>query len=231
MDRTRRTRRFAAAVFASVMTLGLALPATSLASGSWETLRSEDGILVQRKDVPGSPFVAFRGEGDVDAPLLAVGNVLVDIAREKEWIDSVADARVLRRVSEAEYVVYSHVATPPTMSDRDFVADVTLSADAPSRTLTIRMRSIDDPSAPRTSYVRGQLEESSFVLTGSADGKKTHVVAEIHCDPKGSIAPWIVNMFQKSWGYNTIASLRKQVRKPDIATNQQLKGLLDARGL
>jgi hypothetical protein len=92
------------------------------------------------------------------------------------------------------------------------------------------MHSVDDPAAPKTDYVRADLEESSFVLTGSADGTKTHVVAEMHADPKGSIAAWIVNLFQKNWGYDTIANLRKQLRKPGIGVNAPLRSLLASRG-
>ena len=212
------------------LALGLTVSARADAASGWETLRNQDGITVSRRDVPGSPFVALRGEGDVDAPLLTVGSVLVDVARDHEWIDDIVEAHVLRRVSETEYVVYSHLGTPPTMSDRDFVVDVRISADAPSRTIAVRMHSVDDPAAPKTDYVRADLEESSFVLTANADGTKTHVVAEMHADPRGSIAAWIVNLFQKNWGYNTIANLRKQLRKPGIGVSAPLQSLLASRG-
>jgi NAD(P)-dependent dehydrogenase (short-subunit alcohol dehydrogenase family) len=229
-------RRFARVlpVLAAAFVLAMAMPRASFAGDSnagWEKIRTEDGILVSKKEVPGSPFVAFRGEGDVNAPMLLVGSVLVDIARDNEWVDSVAEARILRRVSLTEYVTYSHVKTPITMSDRDFVMDVTLAVDAPTRSLTVRMHSVEDPSAPKTSYVRGQIEESSWTFTASPDGKTTHVVAEIHCDPKGSVAGWIVNLFQKSWGYNTIHSLRAQVAKPGIAVHPTLAKVFEEKGL
>jgi hypothetical protein len=212
--------------------LGVVSPRTSAADGApgWQTLRRDDGILVQRKDVTGSPFVAFRGEGDIDAPLLLVGSVIVDVTRSKEWVDSVVESHVLRRVSETEYVTYSHIGTPITMSDREFVTDVVLVADGPTRTLTIKLRSVDDPAAPKTDYVRGQLTDSSWVLTSIDNGRRTHVAAEIHCDPKGSVAAWIVNLFQKNWGYNTLMSLRKQVAKRDIAVHQRLKAVLEEKG-
>jgi hypothetical protein len=215
-----------------IASIGVASPsfADGDSTGRWEPVRNEQGIVVSRKAVPGSAFVALRGEGDVDAPLLLVGSVLVDITRDKEWVDHVVEARVLRAVGETEYVTYSHVGTPVTMSDRDFVTDVVLSVDPSSRTLAIRMHSVNEPTAPRTHYVRGELTESSFVLTSIDGGKRTHVVAEIHCDPKGSIAPWIVNMFQKDWGYNTLTSLRAQVKKPDIAVHPRLKSVLEERG-
>ena len=56
------------------------------------------------------------------------------------------------------------------------------------------------------------------------------MVAEIHADPKGSVAKWIVNMFQKGWPHNTITSLREQVKKPDIRDHAHLKEVLTDKG-
>jgi hypothetical protein len=211
--------------------IGVAAPPASADGGAgWETLRRDDGIVVQRKDMAGSPFVAFRGEGDINAPLLLVGSVIVDVTRSREWVDSVVDSRVLRRVSETEYVTYSHIGTPFPLSDREFVTDVVLEVDAAAKKLTIKLRSVGDPAAPRTDYVRGQLTDSSWVLTSIDGGARTHVAAEIHADPKGNVPAWIVNMFQKNWGYNTLMSLRKQVAKRDIAVHPRLKAVLEEKG-
>ena len=216
---------------AGALSLGLATPsfAEDGAEHAWQQVRASDGIIVSRKDVPGSPFVALRGEGDVDAPLLLVGSVLVDITRDKEWMDSVVDAKVVREVGETEYVTYSHVGTPITMSDWEFVTDVDLKAYPWKKALEIQMHSVDDPAAPKTHYVRGLLTDSGFTLTSIDHGARTHVVAEIHCDPKGNVAPWIVNLFQKNWGYKTLMSLRKQVQKPDVRVHPKLKAVLEER--
>jgi hypothetical protein len=196
----------------------------------WVITRRESGIAVSHKDVPGSRFLAFRGEGDVDGPLLLVGSVLVDVGRDHEWMDNLVEVRILRIVSETEYVTYSHVGTPITMSDRDFVTDVTLAVQPSAKQMTILMHSVSDPAAPRTGYVRGELDQSSFTLTSIDGGARTHVVAEIHCDPKGSIAAWLVNSFQNNWGMNTLKSLRQQVKKPDIAVHPRLKAVLEEKG-
>jgi hypothetical protein len=213
----------------------LACPVSSAAQedadpGAWVRMRTENGIVVSRKDIPGSRFLAFRGEGDVDEPLLLVGSVLVDIARDREWVDSLVESKILRTVSETEYITYSHIGTPITMSDRDFVTDVTLQVDATVKRLAIEMHSVSDVNAPTTKYVRGELMHSSFSLTSIDGGRRTHVVAEIHCDPKGSIAAWFVNKFQNDWGFNTIRSLRAQVRKPDVSVHPRLKAVLEEKG-
>jgi hypothetical protein len=218
-------------LFASFLLVFVAVIPRGAIAGldGWEHIRTDDGILVSKREVAGSSFVAFRGEGDVNAKVLSVASVLVDVAHEQEWMDSVVEARVLRKISDTEYIMYSHVGTPPTMSDRDFVTDVTLAVEPAAQSITVRMRSVDDPLAPKTSYVRGLLTGSVFALTPTSDGKGTHVVAEIHCDPKGSIASWIVNLFQRGWGYNTIKSLRKQVAKPGIPVPDLLRASLEGR--
>ena len=70
----------------------------------------------------------------------------------------------------------------------------------------------------------------SLLLTSIDGGRRTHVVAEVHCDPKGGIAAWLVNEFQNNWGYNTLSNLRSQVRKPDVAVHPRLRAVLVEAG-
>jgi hypothetical protein len=196
----------------------------------WVPLRREDGIVVSRKEVSGSPFLALRGEGDVDEPPLLVGSVLVDVARSREWVDSVADARVLRWISASEYVAYTHVGTPITMADRDFVTDVKIEVDPAAKRVVVRVHSVADPLAPTTGYVRGEIRESTMVLTSQRDGRSTHVVAELHADPKGGVSAWLVNLFQKNWGYNTLEGLRARAAKRGTQVAPWLRTLLTDSG-
>jgi hypothetical protein len=219
--------------YQAVIALAL-LPAGARGDGAandgWESLGNDDGVAVFRREVPGSPIIAFKGVGVVDAPLLRVASVMVDTRRATEWIDSLAEAKTLRKISETELVEYDHVATPFVLKDRDFVVDTKLEFDPPAKRLILKIHSVTDPSAPQTGYVRGELMHSSFALASEDHGKRTRVTAEIHCDPKGSVAKWIVNFFQKSWPHNTLKSLRAQVKKPDIEDRPDLKQALVERG-
>jgi hypothetical protein len=197
---------------------------------TWEKIGDDEGIAVYRREVPGSPIVAFKGEGIIDASILRVSSVIVDSSRATEWIDSLKEARILRQVSETETIHYDHIGTPIVMKDRDFVSDCKLEFDPAQKKVMLKIHSVNDASAPATDYIRGELLHSSFVLTSIEHGAKTRVVAEIHADPKGSVAKWIVNLFQKKWPHNTITSLRRQVAKPDIVEHPRLKQVLTENG-
>jgi hypothetical protein len=205
-------------------------PAPQPAGPAWEKIGDDDGVAVYKKDVPGSPLVAFKGEGIINASILRVASVLVDSSRATEWIDRLVEARDIRMISETESIHYDHVATPIVMKDRDFVSDVKLEFSPAEKKMSLKIHAVTDPAAPNTNYVRGELLHSAFVLTSIEHGTKTRVVAEIHADPKGSVAKWIVNLFQRSWPHNTITRLRAQVAKPDIKEHPRLKQVFTDNG-
>ena len=228
-------------LFFLAIALSLTLPAQADAPTStpaaqapqtpaWEKLGDDDGIAVYRREVPGSPIVAFKGEGVVNASILRVASVLVDSSRATEWIDSLKESVILRQVSETETIHYDHVGTPIVMKDRDFVSDCKLEFDPAIKTVALKIHSVNDASAPTTSYIRGELLHSQFVMTSIDHGTKTRVLVEMHADPKGSVAKWIVNLFQKRWPHNTLMSLRAQVAKPDIREHPRLKEVLTEHG-
>jgi hypothetical protein len=197
------------------------------AADAWTKIDDSDGITIYRREVPGSDVIAFKGEGVVYAPLVRVASVVFDTSRATEWIDSLVEARVVRRMSDTEYVEYDHVKTPPLLKDRDFVTLNKLEYDPARRAITIRLHSTTDPAAPPTSYVRGELVSSTFVLTPTADGKGTRVVGDVHADPRGSLPSWIVNFFQKDWPRSTFKSLRTQVAKANIVENPVIRRLVE----
>jgi hypothetical protein len=186
-----------------------------------------DGIAIYRREIAGSDVVAFRGEGVVTAPLVRVASVAFDLARAPEWVDSLADSRIVRRISDTDFVSYEHFKMPILIKDRDFVTLNHIEYDPARQTLTVRVRSTTDAAAPPTSHVRGDLISSTFVLTPSADGKSTRVSGDVQCDPRGSLPKWLVNMVQKDWPHTTLKSLRAQVAKPNIVENPTIKKLVE----
>jgi hypothetical protein len=110
------------------------------------------------------------------------------------------------------------------------VFNAKLEFDGKQKRVALNYHSVSDPAAPKTDYIRGHFAYGTFTLTSVDGGKKTRVLCEVLCDPKGSVAKWIVNLFQKSWPHNTIVSLRKQVAKPDIKNNVKLKEAMAREG-
>ena len=222
-----------AAVLSVVFLSGTVLAGTGSAASSdppWEKFDERDGVAVFRREVAGSPIIALRGEGVVDAPLLRVASVLIDTTRSTEWIDRLDEIKVVRKLSDDEEIHWTHITTPVVLKDRDFVFNIKLELDPPNKKLMLNYHSVYDSGAPQTDFVRGEFKFGTFTLTSIDGGKKTKVLAQVLADPKGSVAKWIVNLVQKDWPYKTLTSLRKQVAKTNIKDSPRLKELLAQKG-
>src|SRR5258708_31741207 len=146
---------FALAIVATLRTPAAA-SANAPVAGGWQKLAEEDGISVFGREVSGVSLLAMRGEGIVNAPILRVASVLIDTSRAHEWVDSVAETRTLRQLSDTEYVQWNHIATPWVLQDRDFVFSTKLELNPRALQVALNYHSVTDPAAPKTDYIRGQ---------------------------------------------------------------------------
>ncbi len=205
-----------------VRTGGVAMTDTE----AWEEYGFEDGIRVWRKEVEGSPIVAFRGEAIVEASIPKIAAVLADAQRRGEWIADAKEAKDIRQFSPIDRIEYNRTGTPWPLLDRDFVYRTTVEADRVKRVLRVFIRSVEDERMPaRSGIVRGELMHSSYLLTEAGDG--TRVRVEIHADPKGAVPKWAVNLVQKGWPKATLEGLRRQVAKPDVFEDATLRAYFD----
>jgi hypothetical protein len=230
----------AAAALTVVSTLALADPPPAAADAvraapptGWVRTGNEDGVISYKRELPSSPIVALRGEGVVNAPIARVVSVLFDYKRAPEWVDSLEEARLVRMLSEREFIEYDHVGTPPLiMKDRDFVCRGHVYIDTRDpQSFTMTLEPASDPRVPRVSkYVRGELR-GYWKFTSQPGGKQTYVIAEFHGDPKGGVPKWLVNLFQKSWAHDTIQALREQVKKRDLKVLPSVVALFEGKPL
>jgi hypothetical protein len=192
----------------------------------WQLLSEKDGVQVYRRSHPDSAIKSIKGSGVVDAPVATIASILVDCARAPEWVDSLAENKVIRVIHPKEYIEYNHASMPFIVSDRDFVTRVSMEVQADQKRVTIRSAPATDPLAPeRKGIVRGAMS-ALYVLDAIDDGKRTRLTVEIHADPKGALPAWVVNFFQKDWSHDTIAGIRKQARKSDLQRPAAFTGFL-----
>ncbi len=235
---TNNLKKYGLATFLGAMlafaAAGLVLPSSLHAQGAlgedgWEEMYNDEGIRGWRKEVAGSPVVAFRGEAVIDAPIGKVAQVLSDSSRKTEWVHRTVEARNLEIISELERFEYNHTAMPAILTDREFVFHAKVELDRPKRQVRIAFASADHPAAPVTKYVRGKLLTSRYIMTSLGDGSKTQLMVEIHTDPMGSVPKWLINLFQKSWPKNTLKGIRKQVAKADVPELTRVREFFDGK--
>ena len=193
----------------------------------WQAVdTTTDGIQIFKRDVADSELIAFRGIGVVEAPLPLVATVIFDTDRRREWIEGLVGSRIIRWEDKENFIEYDHIDMPLFMSDRDFVSKITMTFDLSRKELVFHYQSLDDASAPRTDYVRGEVIDMTFILNSIDNDAKTRIDARFLADPKGWIPKWLVNYFLEDWPKKTFRNLRKEVLKSDLSANTHFSGLL-----
>jgi hypothetical protein len=196
------------------------------AKGDWEAVKQGDGIVVSRREAPGSDILVFRGEGDVDASVAVVATVIYDTTRAHEWVTDLKESRIIKWTSDDDYIEYDHVGTPFVLKDRDFVSTVKLKVNAAAQWVTFKYKPAADQAAPEAACcVRGELLDTTFVLT-KVSATKTHVLAEVQIDPKGWIPKFVANWAEADWPDSTFRALRQQVKKSDITVDPHFTALV-----
>jgi len=205
-----------------IVTLLLAA-ATADAAPGWNQILKEDGISISTREVPGRGFPTFRGVGVVYGNIFEVLAVLSDIKRYTEWLDACVDARLLRKINEREYVVYSRTDAPWPVSDRDAVNRSKVHVDLKRRIINVKFRAVRSPlMGPVSGVVRMNRLRGHYKLT-SISRNKTRVDYKVDADPGGLLPTWLAKIATKKLPLQTIKKLRKQVRRTRGWYNKRIK--------
>jgi hypothetical protein len=207
------------------------VPTSSFQDEAGWIYQGEDstGVRLWKKEIPGSPVVAFRGESTIEASIPRLASVLGDAKRRTEWVADAKESRDVRVESMSERVEYNRTGAPWPVQDRDFVYRVSVDVKRePQPQLAVHIKSVEEPSVPpRDGVVRAQLMSSRYLFT-ALDATHTRAAVEIHADPKGDLPKWLVNLVQQNWPKTTLIRLARQVAKDYVVENLALRAYFDS---
>jgi len=213
------------------LTLAVSLPATfAHADSDLDELRRGDAVtnewklvkhdkirnikaFVKRED--GKKIRSFRVEAVVDAPMDTVARVGFDIANYQRWYWQLLDAKLLKKVSDREYIYYLVHNAPVGNPDRDVILRAVVEPyTAQKGYALVRINALPDYLPPKPPLVRMQAED--MVVKYTPLGKnKTLFENEGYIDPGGSAPGWTVNFIQRQAPYAAVVGMLRMVQLPE----------------
>lgn len=190
--------------------------ATASAQYKWEPKTQKDGIKVFASMVPGSKFKAIRVEAELDATAAQLVRVLLDVKGCTEWVSHTKTCTLIKQVSPSELYYYSEVDVPWPVSNRDFVAHLTVHQNPETKVVTV-----DGPAVPgmvpvKDGVVRITESKGEWTIT-PLEKQRVKVVYTLQVDPGGAIPAWLTNMLAAEGPMNSFQALKKQLKKPEYA--------------
>jgi len=182
----------------------------------WEKVSDTDGVLVERRAVPGLRVNAIRVTAR--SPL-APGAVFETIWKQQDHLEFVPYLKQLRILSDTgdERVVYEQLALP-LVRDRDYTVRLRKRVDPAVDRYEILIESANDAGPPPGGgYVRVTNIRGSWTVEAGPDGKGSIVRYELQSDPGGIIPAWVVNRTQRQAAADLVRAMLKRAQERNDA--------------
>lgn len=194
----------------------LALLAGSLAfaEAPWETV-SQDPYTIRTRPREGSEVNEYWAEGELDAPLARIQEVLLDSEAHPKVFDYIKQVkRVVPPDERGSYVVYT-LTEAPLVDRRDYVIRVWVDSKAApdgSGEFKSRWQTVPTDLPTRAGVVRMKLVEGSWHVTQRPDGK-CHAVYRFALDAGGWVPSFAKDIANRKGVAGAMRALEKEARR------------------
>lgn len=198
--------------------------------GDWALVKTENGIQVYVRKVPGSSFHEFKGIAIVNSKIEVVGEVLRDVPFYPQWLPDCTQATILEKTDKNNMVLYYAQKLPWPADNRDVVLSAKTLLDYKKGIFTITMETAAGNKYPqKTGYTR-MAEMKGLYLLEYIDREHTKVSYIVKADPGGSLPSSVVNASSKDIPYNTLLAMKKVAttkRFVDAANKSEDRGKIE----
>lgn len=194
----------------------LLLWSPAVLADEWETVVNGPPFTVKNRDRAGSDIKEVWAEGDLDARVSDLQDVLL---HEKEFKNFMPNLKVAREVGkrEADGSFYVYVELDlPVVTSRDYISrvwnDETVKPDG-TGAFRQHWKAAADKLPERANLIRLKVNDGSWDITPIGDGSKSHVIYKFATDPGGSVPAFAANLGNKQAVTGTLRGIEKEAQR------------------
>lgn len=179
------------------------------AQNTWTLLKSENGVNIYWRNVPGSSFNQIKATFQINANIKIALSLLTDILYQEKIVYSCDSSAVIKNIDLFTRIIYHRFKMPWPVSDRDDYCIQKLSR-VNANTFQIETKNISGTAYPLTDCVRIPHEHSIIRVTAT-DAHHTSVEYALKTEPGGYLPAWAVNAMIDVGPYKTICNIRRMI--------------------
>ncbi len=186
----------------------------------WQPKPGKNGVALWTQPHPPGTYLALRLEMRVNAPPSALIAVLRDTARHREWLPKSRTVRLLSKSGPNDDLVYTRLASPWPIQDRELITRSHLSRRADCG-LVLTVWAEPDALRLRPDLVRIRESNGRWEALPQQDGT-TLVRLETYTDPGSGLPGWLVNPITIETALESFQAIRRMME----AQKRSLQGVL-----
>lgn len=177
----------------------------------WIFKNEKDGVKVYYRKT--SDVHEIKLITSIKSSLSGITHLFNEVDDYTKWGYKLAEARLLKKVSEKEFYYYTRLDFPWPLNDRDLILHTKLEQDSTTKHVT--STSVAKPNyLPETKdNIRIKSTTTKWTLVPGENGW-VYVEYYINSNPAGNIPDWLVNMAIDVGPRETIKNMRKILKEP-----------------
>ena len=173
--------------------------------------KDKDGIQVYNSKTTESKFKVVRVTCMINAGISQLAAVLLTPVRQPEWVIATKSSTLLKTLGPSRIYYYTEINLPWPVSNRDMVAEMSITQNQVTKNLTIRANNIDHILPEKEGKVRIPFSQAIWEVTPIAIDK-IKIDYTIRLDPGGEVPAWLVNLFTINGPFETFQKLKKIIQ-------------------
>ncbi len=198
-------------LLAFIFTALLQMSALTAGAQSWNFIKEKEGFRLYTRQEANSSFKSFRGEAEIRADMDKVSSLIGNIKNLDWWGDDVHDITVLAFEKDRHIRYYFVYDVPWPFTDRDLVADVTISEDSATGIRTVYSHPLPDVVPEKHGLIRVTNYWQKWTIRPLNNGM-IHLTLEGFIDPAGSVPAWLYNMVIIDTPLRLLREVQKRVQ-------------------
>jgi hypothetical protein len=182
----------------------------------WIKINSNENLTIYSTDRPGTSIKELRAVGLVDAPSWVILNVLNEVADYPDFMPYTTKAQLIERRPHGAIIYFRW--DPPLIGARDVTVEITRNSTKRTDGQTNYQLSWEPITtagpAPSPGVTRITLDEGSWGLEPTKDGKRTTVTYDLLTDGGGGLPAFAINLANRQSVNELFQAIRKQVTLP-----------------
>lgn len=177
----------------------------------WKLGEDKEGIKVYTKKSEQGKIRTSKAEMFLPVPTATIVAALLDFNAYKNWFPSCMDAKILKRVSDNEFISHLIYKTPWPLPNLDCVQRMVIDSKPSGDTTRIHVRAEPDYIGPSGSCVRVKQMQGSWQIIAVKGGV---MVTNIYYTDMGGIIPyWLANTQSVEIPFNIFHNMRDYITK------------------
>lgn len=181
-------------------------------SQAWELKKDANNIKVYTRELDSTKINEYKVVLISDASPEKVMKVILDGDNLWRWNHKTSESKIVRKVSEDEFIFWMKNDLPWPIRNRDIVSSIkvthlnenTVRIDlAPDETNAIP----ENPCCIRVTNFKG------YWLIRPLENHKVEITQQLYGDPNGSLPAWVLNSILTTVPYHTFLNLKDQLER------------------